>query len=114
MERCVVDRVPVDLPYIQVFLDLGYFICLNPVRDPPHALRRLRVRIRERLPVRPVNQRRHAARRLGRPTMVLAGLVERRGQFFWWSSSEKNKPVGVKTGQKKTGDLVFSRLSFTL
>lgn len=54
-ERRVVDRVPVDLPYVQVLFHLGYPVRHDPVRHPPNALRRRGVRVRQRGPVRPVD-----------------------------------------------------------
>ena len=72
VEGRVVDRVPVDLPDVQILLDLCYVVPLDAVRGAPDLFRRRGMVVRQLLPEGSLDQRDDAARRVWRPAVVLA------------------------------------------
>lgn len=76
VERRVVDRVPVDLPYVQVVLDLGHPGRLNPVSRPPHPFGGGVVRVRQAGPERALDQGDDAARGFGCAAVVLTMICK--------------------------------------
>lgn len=74
VEGRVVDRVPVDLPDVEVRLHLGHPVRPDPVRGTPHLIRRRVVGVGQGGPEGALDERDDAAGRLGGASVVLAGL----------------------------------------
>lgn len=73
MERRVVDAVAVDLPDVQVLLDLGDVGRVDAVSDAPDlAVAGRRVRVAERVPEGALDEGDDAAGGLGGAAVVLA------------------------------------------